>query len=324
MQNKTEPNRKLRYWAVLGVITSLVLMFFYVKIWKFLIRFFETYFSDDHQIKWETQWYIGFWIVFLIVVLLVISWCNYFNRWGKIMDWINSVADMKKAFDFFTTDELSSNKNYSGYVFFIGPFFGIIYFVYFLVFGIPKQEGLVENSNSVFILLAIILLLVSVIHIKKPELNGTAKRKILTTILLVSAFFILVLGEEISWGQHIFHWKAEGVFDSGYNFQRETNLHNFLNPLFRYVYPLVGISTFLVLFLIWFFAEKSTNYLYNLFLPHRNTFLMVYLMACTSCLYAKETYEELVAIFFLMYSIRIYMCLKYPATLKPHSVDTAD
>ncbi len=40
---------------------------------------------------------------------------------------------------------------------------------------------------------------------------------------------VLAFGEEASWGQHLFHWKATGAFATD-NLQAETNLHNFISP----------------------------------------------------------------------------------------------
>jgi len=40
---------------------------------------------------------------------------------------------------------------------------------------------------------------------------------------------LLIAGEEMSWGQWLFHWSTPEVIDAG-NLQHETNAHNFLPP----------------------------------------------------------------------------------------------
>ncbi|MGZ8363406.1 MAG: hypothetical protein ACXW3D_05935 [Caulobacteraceae bacterium] len=54
----------------------------------------------------------------------------------------------------------------------------------------------------------------------------------------VAAFYLL--GEEISWGQWILHWKSSAWF-AAHNLQSETNSHNFLSPVFYdWAYRLIG------------------------------------------------------------------------------------
>ena len=56
----------------------------------------------------------------------------------------------------------------------------------------------------------------------------------------VGAAAVLAFGEETSWGQHLFHWSATGVFATA-NLQAETNLHNFVSPrLYDVAYAAVG------------------------------------------------------------------------------------
>ena len=60
------------------------------------------------------------------------------------------------------------------------------------------------------------------------------------TFLAGSAVAIVLLGEEISWGQWILHW-ASPQFFAAHNLQSETNAHNFLSPgFYDWLYRLVG------------------------------------------------------------------------------------
>ncbi len=302
-----------RILGIVGLIFSSVLIVFFMDILSFSVELFEKYLSKDHSLEWTTHWYLVFSLVFMIFTIISVSICNLFKLWNKLFYFINSIVKLNEALEFFTFDNLCQRKSYTWYILFVGPFIGLIYFTYFLVFGIPTQEGIVENTNSLLLLYSFLILSVSVFRIKRLAIGKNTSLKILLLILFVSAVLFLLFGEEVSWGQHIFQWEAKGVFDSGYNFQRETNIHNFFNPLFKFVYPLFGAVFFIVLFFIWFFPNKNESYLFNLFVPHRSMFFLVFLMACASCLAGKETYEEIVAVFFLFYSFRIYMCLSYPA-----------
>lgn len=64
--------------------------------------------------------------------------------------------------------------------------------------------------------------------------------RIVYLALAVACF--LVAGEELSWGQWLFHWATpQGL--SNLNLQHETNLHNLVNPrLYDPVYAMAGLS----------------------------------------------------------------------------------
>lgn len=116
-------------------------------------------------------------------------------------------------------------------------------------------------------------------------------------------------GEEISWGQRILEIESTGVFQE-YNFQSETNIHNFFNPLFKFLYPIVGIGSFVILFFLWSFYKPEKSYYYKLYVPHKSLFFLIFLMACTSFHGDSEIYEEMLAVFFFFYSLRILLSLK--------------
>ena len=136
------------------------------------------------------------------------------------------------------------------------------------------------------------------------------KKKIKFTLSIISILFFYIFGEEISWGQHIFEWESFGIF-SNYNLQQETNIHNFFNPYFFVIYPLIGVGLFFPLFFIWFFSKRKT-YFHQLFIPHQSLFFIVFAMAYTSFNSHNETYEILLSIFSFSYIIRVFICLNNP------------
>ncbi len=75
--------------------------------------------------------------------------------------------------------------------------------------------------------------------------------------------FLLVFMEEISWGQQFFQWETKGTL-SEVNFQKETNFHNIIQPLFKFMYPIGGIGLFFVLLLLWFFPRGKEPFWINL------------------------------------------------------------
>ena len=97
---------------------------------------------------------------------------------------------------------------------------------------IPGYEELLKTStkeNGFFEWLSVVILLLIFIYgINFCKKNHHKLSK--TMLLLVGGFAILAfLGamEEISWGQQIFHFQSSEYFIEN-NYQKETNLHNFI------------------------------------------------------------------------------------------------
>lgn len=75
---------------------------------------------------------------------------------------------------------------------------------------------------------------------------GLPQALILAGMALVT---FLVLMEEMSWGQHLFHWTTGHAFDA--NLQHETNLHNFSTYKFEAAYYVAAFLAFVALPLLW-------------------------------------------------------------------------
>lgn len=86
------------------------------------------------------------------------------------------------------------------------------------------EGNFVENLQSVFLFISIILLFLSIVKIRKKNLY------VYYFLILQCLGLIYFLGEEISWGQHIFKWESSDIFLK-HNIQNETNLHNISNLL---------------------------------------------------------------------------------------------
>ena len=85
-----------------------------------------------------------------------------------------------------------------------------------------NENKLVENIQSFLLLISILIFFLVLKKIDK-------KNKFI--FYFFSLFFlglIFFLGEEISWGQHIFKWDSPNLFIE-FNHQKETNLHNISN-----------------------------------------------------------------------------------------------
>ena len=101
-----------------------------------------------------------------------------------------------------------------------------------------EENGFVENMQSLFLLISIILLLKA----RKNFLQNKLISFFLTIKILALIYF---LGEEISWGQHFFKWDTTQWFKI-HNNQDETNLHNISNLFDQLPRGLVAIWCTLV------------------------------------------------------------------------------
>src|SRR4029453_10249053 len=91
---------------------------------------------------------------------------------------------------------------------------------------IPEGYGILEFSQFVTMLAA---LFIAVRLLFKPFVR---KRPFVFAVTIISALSCLyIAGEEMSWGQHFFHWKTPEYW-AMVNRQEETNLHN-IYPAFE-------------------------------------------------------------------------------------------
>ncbi len=86
---------------------------------------------------------------------------------------------------------------------------------------VAKESGIIEIATVVFLLPGIAVGLWSLCRAHSKWPSGWVTIWIAIWILAMVYF----AGEEISWGQHLFHWTTPDVLDS-VNDQGETNLHN--------------------------------------------------------------------------------------------------
>ena len=88
-------------------------------------------------------------------------------------------------------------------------------------FNFWNENGFIENLSSLFLFIAIIFLF------KVRNLYAHVKFVNIFIIVKILAL-IYFLGEEISWGQHLFKWTSPEFFKNA-NVQGETNIHNISN-----------------------------------------------------------------------------------------------
>lgn len=80
-----------------------------------------------------------------------------------------------------------------------------------------REYGLIENATLLFLAIAVVYAVRIAVNAERPV------QRAWFWVLAAGAFYFL--GEEASWGQHIFSWHTPDAL-SALNEQKETNLHN--------------------------------------------------------------------------------------------------
>jgi hypothetical protein len=157
--------------------------------------------------------------------------------------------------------EISNSRRsivlYSFFAVFLAGIFTAIYFAKHEAYAwFNTEDALIENLTALFFFIAGFNMIVSGLLRRK---KGERTRHLILTIL-IGVFLFFVAGEEISWGQRIFHFSSQG-FMKTYNLQNEFGLHNLDQFDRNFLYPdfLGNVAFFLtgVLFpLIYMFIRK--------------------------------------------------------------------
>lgn len=95
------------------------------------------------------------------------------------------------------------------------------------VISLTKEDCFYENLTAIFFLLASLIFFIDFLKDKKGNDFYFFKTKRNYFFLLLAIVFFLGFGEEISWGQRIFHLKTPEVLKE-INVQNEINIHNLL------------------------------------------------------------------------------------------------
>lgn len=311
-KNQIMSKSKKKNHIVVGIVCvflALIVLIFFQQISNLLFHVAENYFSSDKHILPKNIIYFQFATGLIFSIIAIISLLSFLNFYSKAFSFLSRFIAFERAGDYFFKDDINPYNSFSKYVFFISASIGLFLHLVYLVFGEPAHEGIIEEGSSILFLFSGLIFLGSVFLLKKKYFTKGMYLSHLYTLIFLALTLLVIYGEEISWGQRILEIESSGVFQE-YNFQSETNIHNFFNPLFKFLYPIVGIGSFVILFFLWSFFRPDKSYYYKLYVPHKSLFFLIFLMACASFHGDSEIYEEMLAVFFLFYSLRILISLK--------------
>lgn len=295
---------------LIGLAIALILWTNQDSYFASLIRFLEATFSPDHHINTQNTLMLSFFYSLLPIgfaLMAILHLTGLLRKiWNRLTKVVRGLIDLPRLIRFFTEDPISPRlSKYTFFVGFAGVFF--LYFFYLLLVGImSKSENPIETATSFFFLIAALFLLRSSFLVSKTSVSSKHQGQVRFALIILSLLLILIFGEEISWGQHWMGWEASGIFQTR-NFQQETNVHNFFNPLFNLVYPLVGAGLFLAGFALWLFPIRSNSGLSRILTPHPSLFPILFAASFYSFRGHSEIFEEYLGLLFLLYSLRVYL-----------------
>ena len=317
MKNAQSSNFKYRIIGIVGLIVSFFLIynFKFVDLW--FTNFYAWFLGPERPVSKAGGLAIQNASILINLSIVLTSLILLFLVELKAI--LERLIDTEKVFQFFMTDELCSKRQLPVILFVISAMVGIFYNVFQLTFGQPAKEGFMEDYATLLYVFACFVLLASVFTLKRSFFPLRVRYKIIFSLFVLMAVLTFLFGEEVSWGQRVIGYESFGVFEK-YNYQDEVNLHNFFNPLFKYLYPLAGMSLFVGLLFNWLFDKKDKPHLFYLFVPHQSLFFLVFFMAASTYNGHSEIFEEMVSVLSLLYSIRVFFCLTYPIARVPEKL----
>ncbi|WP_127599328.1 hypothetical protein [Nitratireductor alexandrii] len=117
------------------------------------------------------------------------------------------------------------------------------------LYPLVTDGAVVQTISELFLAIAIGLALFAAV---RSRTVAAARIGIVPAPLVFAAMALvtfLILGEEMSWGQHLIGWQTPDTFAG--NIQNETNLHNFYTYRFETAYYLSALVLFFVLPYAW-------------------------------------------------------------------------
>lgn len=297
-------------FGILCILLGIILLALSPFYFSHLVELFRIYVSDDQIVTPYGIRQIRFLLYAAIAFAFGVGLFFLFNvgNWLLRMLQVKQVAaDIKRVF---FNDPLSNYPRMGKYFFWVSSLIALGIQLAVIIWGEPEWEGAIDKNSSALFAVAVLILLVSLVHLRKIDVDQRMRSKIRWGVILGAFLFFFLYGEEVNWGQQYFEIKTTSFFEM--NFQQENSLHNFFNPVFSYAYAAAGMGIFMVLTYFWF-VRQSNGWLTRLFVPP--VAFLIFFLSMAGTVYTGESdelYEAYFAVFSVLYSLRIYCCLKNP------------
>lgn len=175
------------------------------------------------------------------------------------------------------------------------------------------EDGLFESASAILFFLAAILILRSVVALRRSARADSGARSLRWAqffLVFLAIGVVFVAGEEISWGQRIFGWATPESI-AALNAQNETNIHNFL--LGDQIAAVYWGLMLLVPLHLWSVLLLDRRRLLSGILPHPSLALLAAMIVLSIPIW-RELTEELLSLYALLHSVRLSSGLAWPPT----------
>ncbi|MFQ5450899.1 MAG: hypothetical protein ACE5E9_09735 [Nitrospinaceae bacterium] len=165
------------------------------------------------------------------------------------------------------------------------------------------EDGLLESLTALLFLLAGI----HAFQAGKIAIQEKMDCKISSILFLGGFLCWLLFLEEISWGQRLFGWQTPDPI-AAINFQKETNVHNFFNPLLGNAERIFAIFLSMLLFILPVLREKIKSLPARAFIPAKEYFyasLILVVPIFAEGPFRNELLEVVLSVFVLAYTIEV-------------------
>jgi hypothetical protein len=185
----------------------------------------------------------------------------------------------------------------------------ILMYFYFLFVGDPIEDSIGETISALAFLLASVFCFYGIFKLRGINIDDLGLKHIRAFLWFFGFVLFLIAGEEVSWGQRFIGWESFGIFEC-YNYQKETTIHNFFNPLFIFIYPAIGISFFVIVLLLQLIPSTNCPKFILLITPPPSFIILIFIIAGFSFKGSSEAFEELLAFFFVVYFYRMLLIIR--------------
>ncbi len=298
--------------GIFFIIVGIVLFIAYLILHTQIIQTLEIYVSSDGNITTDGVRQLNS-VFYIFTALLVILGLGMF--FAEDDNWRRKIKQV------FLTDPFCPDSNTwlsPKFMLLASTLIGLFLIIHIRLYDPASQlfavlyleDGIFESLTPILMVISMVMLGLSIPILRRDNQLGKYRNLLTMIYLFLILIFFLNAMEEISWGQRIFGWETPQTFEG--NVQDETNLHNYFNQYYLLFYRLLVLFPIVIFISIWLELSQRFLIFKRTVLPHPSLIGLSLLIAIISFVWyqEQELLEELFAVFFLFYSLRIYNCFR--------------
>jgi hypothetical protein len=295
--------------GMLLIATSIVLSVMYLPFHQQIVRFFELYVSSDHRVtpNGERELISTYYFGTVLLLGLGVGCLKAQNA-----SWRTKLKQVFLSEPVYPFTRVQPSPYLS---LIISSLVGLLLilsmrlaprFPSIFLFLYSKDHGVLDLLVPSAMAVSAVLLGAGVWLLRKGPKFVKFRATLSVVYLLLMSLFFVYAGEETSWGQDFVGWQTPAVFSG--NVEGETNLHNYFNAYFDYGYRALVLVLALVLVSAGLEFNQRWVPLNRWFLPHPSLIGLSLMIAFVAIVWYREQelLEELMAVFVLFYSFRIF------------------